>query len=259
MVLVPVRIQQVLFIKLFKIRMKILERLLFSYKYGRGFLKFRFRESETILPHKTLLNSSKKIILLTLFSSIIMSITSCGSSKPRVVTTKKEAARMEGRTMKSPATGNDSRVKPRKPDEEETEDNEVKPYARSTDLIDEVVENAMDYKGVRYRYGGTTRKGMDCSGLIGVAFEEAGKTIPRTSRALYAQADNIRLDEVRKGDFLFFATGKNKRQVNHVALITRVTPAEIEFIHSTTSRGVITSTLNEAYWLNAFLRAGRID
>lgn len=117
----------------------------------------------------------------------------------------------------------------------------------------------MSYQGVKYRYGGTTSKGMDCSGLIGAAFMEAGKTMPRSSRTLSLVAKGLDLDEVRKGDFLFFATGKNKRQVNHVALITLVTPGEIEFIHSTTSRGVITSTLNEAYWINAFLRAGRID
>ncbi len=239
--------------------MKISERLLYNHIDGIGLLKFRFRESEIILPQRTLVNSLKKIIFLTLFSSFTMSIISCGGSKPRVITTKKEAARIEEKVQSTPRRTRERNDSPINAEVLEREDVDVKPYARSTDFIDEVVENAMEYKGVRYRYGGTSRKGMDCSGLIGVAFEEAGKTVPRTSRSLYAQTENIPLDEVRKGDFLFFATGKNKRQVNHVALIIRVTPAEVEFIHSTTSRGVITSTLNEAYWLNAFLRAGRLE
>ncbi|WP_438969215.1 C40 family peptidase [Nonlabens sp.] len=193
-----------------------------------------------------------------IYGVLVMGISSCGSSKPRVVTTKKEAAKAGAITSTSkprPRTNSNATIK-----REEVEHNtEVKEYAISTDFIDEVVENAKNYEGVRYRYGGTTTNGMDCSGLISVAFQEAGKSMPRTSRALYAEAKELSLDQARKGDFLFFATGRNKKQVNHVALITKVTPAEIEFIHSTTSRGVITSTLNEAYWLNAFLRAGRID
>lgn len=207
-------------------------------------------------------NCSIHIVSFTLLSLLFLGLTSCGSSKPRVITTKKQAARMLLQKEKS-ATARPERNRGFKTSGKEFSDTEAsvqKPYEEeSTSFIDEVIDNAMDYKGVKYRYGGTTRKGMDCSGLICTAFKEAGKTVPRTSRSMYATAQEMDLDEVRKGDFLFFATGRNKRQVNHVALITRVTPGEIEFIHSTTSRGVMTSTLNEVYWLNAFLRAGRIE
>ncbi|PPK97145.1 NlpC/P60 family protein [Nonlabens xylanidelens] len=206
-------------------------------------------------------NRSIHIVSFSLLTLLFLGLTSCGSSKPKVVTTKREAARTSIKKEK-PATARPARTMIVKTPEKEfsfTEEPDQKPYEESTSFIDEVIDNAMDYKGVKYRYGGTTRKGMDCSGLICTAFKEAGKTVPRTSRSMYATAQEMDLDEVRKGDFLFFATGRNKRQVNHVALITRVTPGEIEFIHSTTSRGVMTSTLNEAYWLNAFLRAGRIE
>lgn len=216
----------------------------------------RFRESG-----KPFHPSCSKVFLKgIIIGFFVMGISSCGSSKPRVVTTKKEAAKAGAITSTSKPRPRTNRNATIKREREGVENNtEVKEYAISTDFIDEVVENAKSYEGVKYRYGGTTTKGMDCSGLISVAFQEAGKSMPRTSRALYAEAEELSLDQARKGDFLFFATGRNKKQVNHVALITKVTPAEIEFIHSTTSRGVITSTLNEAYWLNAFLRAGRID
>lgn len=229
-------------------------------KYGISFFLFRFRESGTNRKQN---NSNKKSVLIVLSSLMILlsfGLASCGSSRPSVITTKKEAVKAPRASVyKSPKTLDDQ------PEIEEVEEMQMevesndKPYAESTPFIDQVVENAMRYKGVKYRYGGTTTKGMDCSGLICTAFEEAGKSMPRTSRSMYSKADELDLDQVRKGDFLFFATGKNKRQVNHVALITNVTPGEIEFIHSTTSRGVMTSTLNEAYWIDAFLRAGRID
>ncbi len=122
-----------------------------------------------------------------------------------------------------------------------------------------MVAKALDFQGTRYKYGGTTRSGMDCSGLICTAYAAADIDLPRTSAAMYNQARMLELDDLRKGDFIFFATGKNKRKVNHVAMVTQVTPAEIRFIHSTSSRGVIVSSLNEPYWIKAYVSAGRIE
>jgi cell wall-associated NlpC family hydrolase len=229
-------------------------------KYGISFFLFRFRESGTNRKQNNSNKKSVSIVLSSLFLLLSLGLTSCGSSRPSVITTKKEAVKAPRASVyKNPTThGDETEIEEIEEVQMEVESND-KPYAESTPFVDQVVENAMRYKGVKYRYGGTTAKGMDCSGLISTAFEEAGKSIPRSSRSIYLKSDELDLDQVRKGDFLFFATGKNKRQVNHVALIIRVTPGEIEFIHSTTSRGVMTSTLNEAYWIDAFLRAGRID
>ncbi|WP_313791538.1 C40 family peptidase [Lacinutrix neustonica] len=70
--------------------------------------------------------------------------------------------------------------------------------------------------------------------------------------------DWIDLKEVQKGDLLFFATKKNNRNVNHVGLVTAIYGDDVEFIHSTTSRGVITSKLKEKYWYFAFVQARRL-
>jgi cell wall-associated NlpC family hydrolase len=221
---------------------------------------FRFCERRTNTRENANKNHCKNSVAVLLLILLFLGLTSCGSSKPSVVTTKKEAAENnDASAVSRPRTNRTVKVAIEKEEEQIERITNEKSYAETNDFINKVVENAMSYQGVKYRYGGTTSKGMDCSGLIGAAFMEAGKTMPRSSRTLSLVAKGLDLDEVRKGDFLFFATGKNKRQVNHVALITLVTPGEIEFIHSTTSRGVITSTLNEAYWINAFLRAGRID
>ncbi len=121
-----------------------------------------------------------------------------------------------------------------------------------------IIGNAMQYDGVRYKYGGTTRSGMDCSGLVFTAFKSEQISLPRISRDMAKEGNAIQLNQVQKGDLLFFKTGKKRRAVNHVGLVVDVKGKQIEFIHSTTSKGVITSKLDETYWQKAFVEARRI-
>lgn len=125
-------------------------------------------------------------------------------------------------------------------------------------IANAIIQNAQDYEGVRYKYGGTTRKGMDCSGLVVTAFKSEAISLPRTTKALASHGDWIDLKKVSEGDLLFFATKKNSRRVNHVGIVTSITNDSIEFIHSTTSNGVITSNLKERYWYLAFVQARRV-
>ena len=118
-----------------------------------------------------------------------------------------------------------------------------------------IIENAESYQGVRYKYGGTSKKGMDCSGLIYTAFNEENVVIPRTTASLSKDGNWIDLKKVKEGDLLFFATKKNSRKVNHVGLVVSTNP--LRFIHATTSKGVITSSLKERYWYLAFVQARR--
>jgi cell wall-associated NlpC family hydrolase len=126
------------------------------------------------------------------------------------------------------------------------------------DVISNIVNNAKEYNGVRYKYGGTTSKGMDCSGLICTAFNSENIKLPRTSLAMSKEGSVIDLDDVQKGDLLFFQTNKNKKQVNHVGLVVQSLPGLVEFIHSTSSKGVIISNLNQSYWSLAFYQARRV-
>lgn len=128
----------------------------------------------------------------------------------------------------------------------------------NSDLADKIIKQAKAYNGVRYKYGGTTNKGMDCSGLIYTAFQKEQIQIPRTSSSMAKDGTWIDLKEVQKGDLLFFATKKNSRNVNHVGLVVTSTIGNVEFIHSTTSQGVIISNLAERYWYFAFVQARRV-
>jgi cell wall-associated NlpC family hydrolase len=125
-------------------------------------------------------------------------------------------------------------------------------------IADKVVWTAVTYKGVPYKFGGTTRKGMDCSGLIHTSFKKRNIYLPRTSYGMFSKGYEIPLRDVRRGDLLFFITAKKRRTVNHVGLVTSADRNNIQFIHSTTSRGVIVSSLNMPYWNAAFYKAKRV-
>ena len=178
--------------------------------------------------------------LLKLSSILVLAIffASCGSSRRSVVTTKKEEIK---RTEKT--------AEPYKHD----------PTAEPEDKIAyKVIRTAKKFEGTRYKYGGTDKKGMDCSGLVYVAFQEEGIPLPRTSRDMSLQGERLYLKEVSVGDLLFFETNKNRKVINHVGLVVEVNEEGIYFIHSSSSKGVIISSLSESYWNNNFVMARRV-
>lgn len=124
--------------------------------------------------------------------------------------------------------------------------------------VDRIVANAMQYKGVRYRFGGTTKRGMDCSGVVYVAYGSQNVLLPRVSRDMAKRGRKISLRKVKKGDLVFFRTSKSRRSINHVGLVVSHKKGVIRFIHSTSSRGVIVSSLSEKYWKKAFVKATTI-
>ena len=129
---------------------------------------------------------------------------------------------------------------------------------KTNKTANKIVDYAMRYEGTPYRFGGENKRGMDCSGLVYISFMNEGISLPRTSRAMSLEGERLKLKEVGKGDLLFFQTDKNRKVVNHVGLVVGVSRDGIRFIHSTTSRGVIVSNLEQAYWKNAFLMARRV-
>ena len=132
------------------------------------------------------------------------------------------------------------------------------PSNPSSSKANDIINTALTYSGVRYKYGGTTSKGMDCSGLLYVSFKEHNVPIPRISNEMANEGKRIRVNQVEKGDLLFFKTSRKGKKINHVGLVVAVEDDEIKFIHASTSRGVIVSSLREGYWNYAFVKATRI-
>jgi len=130
--------------------------------------------------------------------------------------------------------------------------------APTKNKAERIVSQAQAFSGTPYAFGGTTHKGMDCSGLIYTAFQKEQIQLPRVSRDMAKRGKPIALKTVKTGDLIFFRTNKNSRQINHVGLVTAVRQGQIYFIHSTSSKGVITSSLEERYWNDAFVQARRV-
>lgn len=124
--------------------------------------------------------------------------------------------------------------------------------------VDIIIDSALKFSGVPYQFGGITRNGMDCSGLLYASFLEHDVALPRSSYEMADEGKRIRLNEVMKGDLLFFKTSNKATKINHVGLVVDVDGDDIKFIHSTSSRGVIVSSLREGFWNYAFVKATRI-
>lgn len=127
-------------------------------------------------------------------------------------------------------------------------------------LARQIVNNAMQFEGVRYRGGGTTTAGMDCSGMVYATFQIFDITLPRSSASMAVGAGHeVKLENVKPGDLLFFDNNRRHRGINHVGIVTEVTAdGEVKFIHSSSSHGVMVSSMNEAYHSRTFIQANRV-
>ncbi len=105
--------------------------------------------------------------------------------------------------------------------------------------------------GVPYRYGGSTSKGFDCSGLVHYAYSKAGKSIPRTTAGQWQALQPVAANSLRVGDILFFNI---QGKVSHVGLYL----GSRRFVHAPSSgREVTIAELDSAYYRKVFVRGGR--
>lgn len=119
----------------------------------------------------------------------------------------------------------------------------------------EIVKEARKWLGTKYRYGGESSKGVDCSGLVMRVYKDAtGIKLPRDSRSQQAFCVAIKRKELAVGDLVFFASKRGGSRVGHVGIYI----GDDKFIHASTSRGVIISSLKEDYYVNHYHSSGRV-
>lgn len=117
-----------------------------------------------------------------------------------------------------------------------------------------LAKKALSYRGVRYRMGGTSTSGIDCSGLTQAVYKKWGMKLPRTSTEQFRKGRPVPREQLKEGDLVFF---KNtyKRGVSHVGIYV----GDNRFVHAAGSgKGVVVSNLSDKYHANHYAGARRI-
>lgn len=108
------------------------------------------------------------------------------------------------------------------------------------------------WQGAPYRLGGTTLNGVDCSAFVQTAYSDAlGVSLPRTTRDQVTLGYEIEYEEANVGDLVFFKTAPKTRHVG-------VYIGNKQFMHASTSKGVIISRLDNPYWASKYWHFRRI-
>ena len=185
----------------------------------------------------------KKVLLL---AAVTFTLWSCSASQPARVYGNKNISNNNSYSYNT-NNENPSKSKNKKSSKEG-------PSAKAASIL----SDAEKYLGAPYRAGGMTYSGFDCSGFVNTVFAENNIKLTRRSADQAKEGVGINIENVKHGDLLFFATAGGKR-VSHVGIVHTITDdGEIKFIHASTSKGVIISSLEEAYWDKAFLFARRV-
>lgn len=222
--------------------------------------------------------SAKKILFL--FLPIALLVTTLGNAQ--IITSKKEAVKkgvyQKPEEKKSVATIVDKpipatkqvasverpkAIKTTKPVKkkpvivEEEQSDLVVSSPTDSYLSLQLINNAMEFLGVRYRGGGTTTAGMDCSGMVTAVFNLFDIKLPRSSNQMAQVGEKVEGDDIQKGDLIFFRTN-GRKVINHVGVVVEKIGDEIKFIHASTSKGVMVSSTEEPYYKRTFAQVNRI-
>ncbi|ROR15381.1 C40 family peptidase [Erwinia sp. JUb26] len=121
-------------------------------------------------------------------------------------------------------------------------------------VIAQLDDQLSQWHGTPYRYGGMNRGGVDCSGFVYLTFRDRfDLQLPRTTSAQTDVGTRISKDDLLPGDLVFFKTGSGENGL-HVGIYD----TDNQFIHASTSQGVMRSSLDNVYWRKVFWQARRI-
>jgi lipoprotein Spr len=108
---------------------------------------------------------------------------------------------------------------------------------------------------VPYRAGGTTKRGVDCSGLSMAIYSNVyRRSLPHSSSEQYTLCRRVPKRRLKEGDLVFFSTDGRRKSVNHVGVYLK----NGSFVHASTSFGVMVSKLSEKYYSDNWVYGGRM-
>jgi len=119
---------------------------------------------------------------------------------------------------------------------------------------DEVMYKVIEYLNTPYRWGGTSKNGIDCSAFVQtVMYQALGVSIPRTSSAQSEVGEDVAREDLKFGDLVFFDT-RSRGRVSHVGIYL----SDGYFVHSGSRTGVAIASLDSDYYSRTFLKAKRV-
>ncbi|WP_321313979.1 NlpC/P60 family protein [Halarcobacter sp.] len=119
-------------------------------------------------------------------------------------------------------------------------------------IYDNLLTQYRDWRGVKYKYGGYSKSGIDCSAFVQRTFkEQLFIDIPRTTTLQKKLGKEVELDKLATGDLIFFKTGF---KTNHVGIYLK----NGKFMHVSTKKGVIISRLNNPYYSKHLWKIKRV-
>lgn len=121
--------------------------------------------------------------------------------------------------------------------------------ASAASPLDSKVEELL---GTKYAWGGASTKGFDCSGFTMYVFAEFGIELPHWSKGQAAKGSEVKKDDLRPGDLVFFNTSGSG--ISHVGIYL----GDGEFVHSASNKGVVINKLSEDYYKKRYVTARRI-
>lgn len=124
----------------------------------------------------------------------------------------------------------------------------------SNTVVAQLTKQEREWRGTPYRLGGASLKGIDCSSFVQRTFiDKFALTIPRTTTAQKAVGIPVKRENLKPGDLVFFKTNWSGSGL-HVGIYN----GNGEFIHASSSKGVTSSSMNNAYWNKRFYEARRL-
>ena len=126
-------------------------------------------------------------------------------------------------------------------------------------LVSNVIDYARKHLSIRYRSGGTTTHGFDCSGFTRFCFNKFGISLPHSSAAQGNVGEPVDKTDAQPGDLILFkGHSASGSRIGHVGLITEVVGDRIKFIHSAWSGGVRYDYLSADYYQRRFMGVRRV-
>ncbi|EGT5681247.1 bifunctional murein DD-endopeptidase/murein LD-carboxypeptidase [Cronobacter turicensis] len=129
---------------------------------------------------------------------------------------------------------------------------EFEQMVRTLDVKSRIMDQYADWKGVRYRLGGSNKTGIDCSGFVQRTFrEQFGLELPRSTYEQQEMGKPVDRTRLRSGDLVLFRAGSTGR---HVGIYI----GNNQFVHASTRSGVMISNMDEPYWKKRYNEARRV-